>query len=142
MSKIFFDANVLLDLLIVNRANHLRALHALPIISEQYETLVTSEDILTTVEYIATRQHIPCQKISAFFAMLRREFEIRNFTSVLSKALPVYAQKCDKGEKVDFEDLLQLYCALDAGCEVFLTEDKGIDGSNWDMQIVSLNMLG
>jgi len=138
MNKIFFDANILLDLLITNRANHRRSLQALPRISEHYAILVTSEDILTTVEYIASRHKIPCRKTAAFFGMLQEGFEIRNFTSILPKALPIYTQKCKQGAKIDFEDFMQLHCAVDAGCDVFLTEDKGIDDQEWDIRIAGL----
>jgi predicted nucleic acid-binding protein len=74
MNKIFFDANILLDLLITNRANHAPALEVLPRIIERFETLATSEDILTTIEYIATRHRIPCAKTAAFFEMLHTQF--------------------------------------------------------------------
>ena len=138
MRKIFFDANILLDLLITNRTNHHRALQSLPHILERYEILATSEDILTTIEYIASRQKIPCERTAAFFGMLQEEFDILNFTSVLPKVLPIYAHKCKQGEPKDFEDLMQLHCAMEAGCDTFLTEDQGIAEEAWDIRVVTL----
>jgi predicted nucleic acid-binding protein len=137
MNKIFFDANILLDLLITNRTNHTRALEVLPHIIERFERLATSEDILTTIEYIATRHRIPCEKTAAFFEMLYTQFEILSFAPILAEALPTYTRMCRSGEAVDFEDFMQLRCAVAAGCDAFLTEDMGIVAEQ-DIQIIRL----
>jgi len=137
MNKIFFDANILLDLLITNRANHAPALEVLPRIIERFETLATSEDILTTIEYIATRHRIPCAKTAAFFEMLHTQFQILSFTPILAEALPTYTRMCRSSETVDFEDFMQLRCAVAAGCDAFLTEDMGIEAEQ-DIRIVRL----
>ena len=56
MSKIFFDADILLDILLPNRPNHLKAVSAYSSICEKYSILATSENILTTIiKYIASK---------------------------------------------------------------------------------------
>ena len=70
MSKIFFDANILLDILLPNRPNHQKAIEAYGVICQDYRVLATSENILTTVEYIASRNKTDCKTIWRFFKSL------------------------------------------------------------------------
>lgn len=139
MSKIFLDANILLDLLISNRKNHEKALEVFPKVSETYEILATSEDIITTIEYIASKNGIGCMKVWEFFKNLQMHFEILNFSDILDGALVAYKKQCEAKKKLDFEDLLQLECAMASNCDVFLTEDKGISKLNVNIQIMSFD---
>jgi len=139
MSKIFFDANILLDLLISNRKNHKKALDVLVKVSDAYEILATSEDIITTIEYIASKNGIECMKVWEFFKNLQMHFEILNFSDILDSALVEYKKQCEAKKKLDFEDLLQLECAMASGYDVFLTEDKGMAKLNVDIKIMSLD---
>jgi len=139
MSKIFFDANILLDLLISNRKNHKKALEVLVKVSDTYEILATSEDIITTIEYIASKNGIECMNVWEFFKTLQVHFEILNFSTILDGALERYKEQCEAKIKLDFEDLLQLECAMASNCDVFLTEDKGIHKLNVDIKIMCLD---
>ena len=137
-SKVFFDANILLDLLIRNRKNHTKALEVLVKVSDEYETLVISEDIITTIEYIASKNGIDCMKVWNFFKSLQEDFEILNFSSILDVSLEHYKKQCENNMKLDFEDLLQLECAMAYGCDIFVTEDKGI--AKLDVKIKVMNL--
>ena len=139
MSKVFFDANILLDLLISNRKNHLKALEVLIKISDMYDELVTSEDIITTIEYIASKNGIECIKVWEFFKNLQMYFKILHFSDILDLALEHYKKECEKNKKLDFEDLLQLECAIAYGCDIFLTEDKAIAKLDVNINIMNLN---
>lgn len=138
MSKVFFDANILLDILISNRKNHKKALETLVKVSDNYEVLATSEDIITTIEYIASKNAIECMRVWEFFKSLQMHFEILNFSSILDTALEHYRRQCEVKEKLDFEDLLQLECAMAYGCDIFITEDKGIAKLDVDIKVMSL----
>ena len=138
-SKVFFDANILLDLLIDNRQNHAKALEVLVKISDKYDELITSEDIITTIEYIASKNGIECMKVWEFFKNLQMHFKILHFSDILDVALENYKRECENNRKLDFEDLLQLECAMAYGCDIFLTEDKGIAQLDVDIKVMSLN---
>jgi predicted nucleic acid-binding protein len=138
MSKIFFDANILLDILLPNRLNHKQAVQAYKNICEQYDTLATSENILTTIEYIASKNGTDCKIIAQFFRGLRENFMLHNFGDILEQSLILYHNACLNNEKIDFEDLLQLQCALHNKCDAFITQDQGIHKSNPDITLYCL----
>ena len=141
MSKIFFDANILLDILLPSRANHSKALEVYVQICERYDTLATSENILTTIEYIASKNGTPCETIGRFFTALDANFELYGFADILSKSVTIYAEACEHKEKIDFEDLLQLQCAMHHGCTTFITQDKGIHKLDVPIEICSLESI-
>ncbi len=139
MSKIFFDANILLDILLPKRANHEMAIKAYTKICDQYDTLVTSENILTTIEYIATRNGTPCHTTASFFIGLKNNFELYGFGEILDQSLAIYEENCRKGHKIDFEDLLQLECASYYECNAFITQDKGIHKLNTSIKVYQIS---
>jgi len=138
MSKIFFDANILLDILLPSRPNHTKALEVYVDICERYDVLATSENILTTIEYIASKNGTPCETTGRFFTALEKNFELYGFTNILSDSLVIYRDACTQKEKIDFEDLLQLQCAIKNGCTTFITQDKGIHKLDVEIEVCSL----
>ena len=138
MSKVFFDANILLDILLPARVNHNKAIRAYEIICKNYDILATSEDIITTIEYIALKNKTDCKVVWKFFDSLNKNFEIYNFTDILEDSLNSYKESCQNGKKIDFEDLLQINSAIKNGCNAFITEDKEILKSNFSIEIKCL----
>lgn len=138
MSKIFFDANILLDILLPSRPNHTKALEVYVEICERYDALATSENILTTIEYIASKNGTSCEIIGRFFTALEANFELYGFADILSESLMIYTEACHNKKKIDFEDLLQLQCAIHHGCTTFITQDKGIHKLDVPIKICSL----
>jgi predicted nucleic acid-binding protein len=141
MSKIFFDANILLDILLPSRPNHSKALEVYAGICDKYDVLATSENILTTVEYIASKHGTACETIGRFFTALEANFELYGFADILQESLILYNTACINQEKIDFEDLLQLQCAIKNGCTTFITQDKGIHKLNAGLEICSLESV-
>ena len=139
MSKIFFDANILLDILIPNRPNHLKAMKVYSIVCERYDVFASSENILTTIEYIASKNGTDCEVVWKFFNSLKQNFELYNFSEILDESLEIYHHACKNKEKIDFEDLLQLESAIKNSCQVFLTEDKGIGKLDVAIEVLTLN---
>ena len=139
MSKIFFDANILLDILIPNRPNHLKAMEVYDTVCERYDVLATSENILTTIEYIASKNGTDCEVVWKFFDSLTQNFELYNFSEILDESLKIYHHACKNKEKIDFEDLLQLESAIKNRCQVFLTEDKGIGKLDLAIEVLTLS---
>jgi len=141
MSKIFFDANILLDILLPSRPNHTKALEVYVEICERYDVLATSENILTTIEYIANKNGTSCETIGRFFMALEKNFELYGFADILHDSLDIYKHACEKQNKLDFEDLLQIQCAVHHGCTTFITQDKGIHKLKLDIEICSLETV-
>lgn len=139
MNKIFFDANILLDILMPNRPNHTKAIEVYTAACEQYDALATSENILTTIEYIASKNGTDCEVVWKFFNSLQQNFELYTFSEILEESLNLYHDACKKGEKLDFEDLLQLESAIKNKCHVFLTEDKAISKLDVNIKVLNLN---
>ncbi len=139
MSKIFFDANILLDILIPNRPNHLKAMEVYDTVCERYDLLASSENILTTIEYIASKNGTDCEVVWKFFNSLNQNFELYNFSEILKESLEIYHHACKNKEKIDLEDLLQLQSAIKNGCHVFLTEDKEIGKLDLDIEVLTLS---
>jgi predicted nucleic acid-binding protein len=141
MSKIFFDANILLDILLPSRPNHDKALDVYVRICDSYDVLATSENILTTIEYIASKNGTSCEVIGRFFISLEENFELYGFTDILHDSLNIYKNACIQKQKIDFEDLLQLQCAIKNGCTTFITQDKGIHKLETSIDICSLESV-
>ena len=139
MSKIFFDANILLDILLPARPNHTKAKLAYEKICQRYQDLATSENILTTIEYIASKNGTSCETLGRFFDGLQTNFALYSFTESLKRSLAYYKESCQKGEKIDFEDLLQIQCAIHYGCDAFLTEDRGIHTYAQGIEVIGLD---
>jgi len=139
MSKIFFDANILLDILLPSRPNHTKAVLVYSMICQKYDTLATSENILTTIEYIATKNGTNCEMVWRFFDSLKENFELYSFGEILDESLMIYKEACLDKEKIDFEDLLQLQCAIKNKCTTFITEDRGIRKKSYGIDIVGLD---
>ena len=139
MSKIFFDANILLDILLPSRPNHEKAMSAYGVICQEYKSLATSENILTTIEYIASKNGTNCETLSRFFDGLKENFELYGFADILDTSLIIYRDACSNREKIDFEDLLQVQCAIKNGCNIFITEDKGIHKSGYEIEVIGLD---
>ncbi|CAA6826442.1 MAG: Unknown protein, partial [uncultured Sulfurovum sp.] len=50
-------------------------------------------------------------------------------------------EACVDKKKIDFEDLLQIQCAIKNGCDVFVTEDKGIHKRSYGINVIGLDDL-
>ena len=116
-SRIYLDANIVLDFLSPERPGHSNAIKAMSILVQRSDTIIISEDILTTVYYIAKDK----QKAVAFFELIRHRWSIVHFGSdVIAEALQRVLVSHE-----DLEDTLQCLCAKQEGCALILTEDKG-----------------
>ena len=139
MSKIFFDANILLDILIPNRPNHKKALEVYSTVCERYDTLATSENILTVIECFASKNGTDCEVVWKFFDSLNHSFELYNFSAILDKSLEIYHLACINKKKIDFEDLLQLESAIKNECQVVLTKNKAIGKLDVAIEVLILS---
>lgn len=120
MSKIFLDANIILDLIDKDRNCIEQTRSALAILLQNGDTLMTSCDIFTTVYYVA-------QKHVAREALLYDLERILKFIDVIPIDFTIIrsAIECNKNAlKEDFEDILQYTCAKSASCDRIISNDK------------------
>ena len=115
-SKVFLDANIVLDLLSQERPNHHQAKLLILRLIEKDMTVCISEDILTTVYYVAKEK----QRVVTFFQTIQKRWEILSFEQVVIADALAYAAK----HQCDLEDTLQCLCAAKEGCSMVVTEDR------------------
>jgi predicted nucleic acid-binding protein len=116
-SKVYLDANVVLDFLISDRKQHDAAIRLVAALSVSGYEVVISEDILTTVFYIAKDK----EKVLEFFLSVRQRWRIVSFGEVVVAEGLELAYR----DGMDLEDTLQCLCAKKEGCALIVTEDRG-----------------
>ena len=116
MNRVFVDTNVILDLLIEERANHLKSKALFSyLLFNDYE-IVMSEDMLSTVYYIAKNKRVTLH----FFQTIQDEWMIVPFgKDVMRQAFSFSLEN-----KSDLEDTLQCFCAQAYACKYIITSDK------------------
>ena len=114
--KIFFDTNIVLDILDPRRPSGRESTIILnEALSHSLEIVVTTQSIVDCC-YIALRTGILKSEVDVLVSWLSDHVNIRPITvSDIKEAL--------RSGAPDFEDAAQLSCADSEGCDVFLTGD-------------------
>ena len=120
INKIFFDANIILDLIDSDRGNIEDARALVYKALTKGITLYTSCDILSNVYYVARRK---IKKALLVEEMLRL-IEIFEIIPIDRFAAENALLENQKNISLDFEDLLQRECAERAQCEMIVSNDK------------------
>ena len=120
IEKIFFDANIILDMIDIDRGNIQKARTLVYTALVNDIELYTSCDILSNVYYVA---HKKLGKEIVVDEMLRL-LEIFDIVPI-EKSLAKNALLANRSDlSLDFEDLLQSYCAETVECDLIVTNDK------------------
>ncbi len=128
MAKIFLDSNILIDFLVEERgALNLAAVKLFENFSAS-DTICYSFGSISDVAYVLKK----CYKISDeiildFFGALSRTSNFKCLSlsnDGLLLACEYAKSELKSGRKIDFEDILQYFCALEGGCEAIVTNDK------------------
>jgi predicted nucleic acid-binding protein len=115
-NKIFFDINIIMDIIEPSRENHDYGVKVLQKCYFEDLKIYMSEDMINTVYYLSTKK----DKSIKFFQNAINEWQIVPFgANVLNQAFD-FALK----NGLDLEDTLQCFCAKENGCDLFLTSDK------------------
>jgi len=118
--NIFLDANIIIDLIDLDRGKCEQTKKQLGKYIINEDTLYTSCDIFTTVYYVASKKvqyeilMNELEKILTFINIIPIDIDIINIAMTLSK---------DEKQK-DLEDILQYTCAKNMQCELIVTNDK------------------
>lgn len=117
MQLVYFDTNIVLDILDTRRSNHHKIKLLLQKVIESNLKIVISEDSLTTIYYIAKDK----LKVLDFFNVILEQWEIVSFgKTAIADAIAL----CKADKKLDFEDAVQCVCAKEKGCSLLITSDK------------------
>jgi len=114
---VYFDTNIVLDILDSKRKNNPKIKPLLQKIIENNIKIVISEDSLTTIYYIAKEK----QRVLDFFNVILKEWSVVPFgNSTIAEAVAL----CKENGKLDFEDTVQCLCAKERSCSFLITSDK------------------
>lgn len=120
MANIFIDTNIVIDFIDNTRERHLLAKQVLKKAVIEYETMIISEDMLTTIYYIC-KKNIDHQKLMHIFEIFQKRFMISAFgQDTIHTALLL----CKQNPTYDFEDTLQTLCAKKNRCKIIVSNDK------------------
>ncbi len=131
--KIFLDANIILDLIDLDRNNYQKTKERLAIYITNSDELCTSCDIFTTIYYVASKK-IEHQKLLTELEKLLTFIEILPIDiNTITKAMQISKTKDLK----DLEDILQYTCAKENNCNLIVTNDKKFYSP--DIEIENIN---
>ncbi len=122
MSKVFFDANIINDIYDSKRATSKESFLSLKQCLQNSVEVVTSCDIVTNVYYITAkytdRENAieALQNVEAIFTILPFD------NSILRQALKLMK---DDNDYADLEDTIQYVLAIESGCTLIISNDKG-----------------
>ena len=115
-TKVFFDINIVLDIIDPTRTHHSKAKELWKILVTSKSKILISEDILSTVFYINNDNKYTLE----FFQLIQKRWKIVPFgKKVIKNAIDLSIKN-----KLDLEDVLQCLCARESGCTVFITNDN------------------
>lgn len=116
-NRIFFDTNVVLDIIDTNRAKHVNAVMLWEnLVREDYQIFI-SEDMLSTIFYINKNNK---KYTLEFLKLILKRWQVVSFLKdIIGNAIDLSLEK-----DLDLEDVLQCLCAKAHGCDVFITNDK------------------
>ena len=119
--KIFFDANVFNDIFDQNRSAFAASSEAFLGALKRGMKIHTSCDVVTTIYYI-TAKHISREKALEGIELLKTSVSILPFgEKELTQTVHLMRKDPDY---TDLEDTIQYILALNAQCEVIVTNDK------------------
>jgi len=114
--KIFFDTNIVLDILDINRPNHIKSKTIWEKLIISKSIIIISEDMLSTIFYLNKNK----KQTLEFFKLICKRWEVVAFgNDVIKKATDLSLEN-----NLDLEDTLQCLCAKENGCKIFITNDK------------------
>lgn len=117
MKKVFWDTNIVLDLMLARKPWDILAAQIYSQANMNNISLYCSTISLATLSYFLERERIP---VSDIFG------HIESFISVCEPTIVDIntAKSALKSSFKDFEDAMQYYSALSEGCDVIITRNK------------------
>jgi predicted nucleic acid-binding protein len=123
--KVFFDTNVLLDLLLPGRKSVCVMAILTAVKTHKFEGQITTQSMLDA-KYSSRKQGVTFEAFKAFYEELRRFI---NFGEID----PTHLDWAFEHYSGDLEDDAQYASAYDACCDYFLTRDTQLQKRNSDL---------
>jgi len=119
--KVFFDANIILDIFDMTRPSAEESQNTYAYLIKNDIQLYTSCDIITTIYYVYSKK----DKID----VLRKIERVNQIMKVIDFSNKEIAQTCklmrDNTNFKDLEDTIQYILAKKEGCDLIISNDKG-----------------
>ena len=118
--KVYFDTNVLLDILMESRQNHVDSATILQVAAKgKIELVISAQSIIDASYVFSQKEKLPQEGFND---------AIRYIVSVATiVAIDDYCIKCAlRSDSSDFEDAAQVACASRAECDIVVSSDKKI----------------
>ncbi len=116
VNSVFFDTNIVLDIIDTNRDRHEVALEVWESLVADSADIFISEDMLSTIFYLNEDKRFALE----FFQFIQTRWQIVAFGEKVIKD----AVNLTLGNSLDLEDVLQCLCAKENGCDILITDDK------------------
>ncbi len=118
--KVFLDTNVLLDMLIASRPDHIYSLQLLKLIKDRKISGVLTTQSIIDAAYVQTqRKKVPVQDFKAAMKLICSLVDV---VSISSDDI----DRVNASSIEDYEDAAQVSCALDHGCDIIVSRDSRI----------------
>lgn len=117
MRKIFFDANILVDLINSGNRNHRTVLFLFDQLVKQRRKLFVSPTSFAITYYFLSKNYKDLEKLNRLVIDFFSNF-------VFTREDDLTMEKVFKSGFTDLEDALQYYSALDAGVDAIITYNK------------------
>ena len=118
--KVFFDLNIIIDIIDTDRANNQKAVALMQNLMRNGTDIVISEDSISTLYYNLRHSKQKQLILLDFLEVITQKWQLASFgVETIKKAI-----KYSKNSNADLEDALQYLCADKEGCEVIYTCDK------------------
>lgn len=116
VSKIFFDTNIVLDIIDAQRPNNKKIPELLEFLILNGIDIVISEDMLSTIFYVQKDKPL----VLKFLLSIQKRWIISSYgQNVIKQSIELSLEK-----GIDLEDILQCLCAKENGCEALITNDN------------------
>lgn len=124
MTNVFIDANIFISFLDDTREAHKDALRLFnKLYDDENIKILLSQDILTNIVYCSKKHRQDAVRLIQNIND-NDAFSIVSFSkNAISQACKYYLSKGSFGQKSEFEDILQYFCALENNCAKIFTDD-------------------
>ena len=118
--KVFFDLNIIIDIIDTDRANNQKAVALMQNLMRNGTDIVISEDSISTLYYNLRHSQQKQLILLNFLEVITQKWCVSPFgIEGIKKAI-----KYSKNSNSDLENALQYFCADKEDCEIIYTCDK------------------
>lgn len=123
-SKIYLDANVILDLLLSGRESSKHTSEIIRNYSKETDTIFVTNNLnFNTIFYVGTEHYKQYENTKEFLKYIHNDKEQWEIYNLTDRNRDFAFDYMDKNFGADFEDLLQYISAKTSGCSLIITND-------------------